>query len=240
MDSGIFSRTERLIGASGLERLRRSCVWVFGLGGVGSACAESLVRSGVGSFLFVDKDRVEPSNLNRQAIAFRSTIGMRKVDVMEKMAHDINEDASVQTLDAFIRRETIEGQLQGFADPDYIVDAFDTLTAKVAIGLYAQSRGVPCVSSAGGANKVDLMSYRVDRLQDTKVCPLCRELRKIARDNGLTELDILYSTEPSMKVIPDPTSPRSEKTELGTMSYVPPAMGLMIAGFVVQRLLERE
>lgn len=235
-----ISRSRRLLGEEGMRALAQARVAVIGLGGVGSACAESLVRAGVGSFLFVDKDTVEESNINRQAIAFMSTVGQRKVDVMTAMAHDINPDAQVDALHAFVLEETIDELLAGFPPPDVIVDAVDTLTAKAAIAGYAERRGIPSVSAMGMANRSDPTALRFAPLFQTEGCPFCREMRKICRARGIADMQVLYSTERPAKVRPAEGAARSEKTELGTHSYMPPVAGLMLAGYVVQRLLERE
>ncbi len=231
------SRTRRLIGDEGLRTLEQACVFVFGLGGVGSACAEALVRGGIGSFLFVDKDAVELSNLNRQVLAFKSTIGQRKVDIMRAMAHDIAPDTHVEVLDAFVREENIAELLDPYPRPDFIVDAFDTLTAKAAIALYAAAHDVPVISAMGMANRTDPTKLSFARLTKTSGCPFCREMRKIARDRGIADIDVLYSTEKPLKVMPEEGAARSEKTELGTFSYMPPVAGQMMAGFVIQALL---
>lgn len=231
------SRLKRIIGEDGLAKLESATVGVFGLGGVGSSCAEALVRGGVGSFLFVDKDAVEPSNINRQAIAFVSTIGQRKVDVMRGMALDINPAARIQTLDAFVNADNLEELMAAFPTPDYIVDAIDTLTVKVALAKYAQAHGIPIVSAMGGANKLDPTQLEFSKLTKTHVCPLCREMRKIARDNGLEDLDVLFSAEQPVKVDTESRPDRRERTELGTMSYMPPIMGQMLAYKVIQDLL---
>lgn len=225
-----------MIGEEGLARLAASRVAVFGLGGVGAACAEALVRGGVGKFLFVDKDAIEPSNINRQAIAFASTVGRRKVDVMRAMALDINPEAEVDVLDAFVKRENIDALLAPLPVPDCIVDALDTMTAKTALAMYAQARGIRIVSSMGGANKTDPTKLAFADLSETRVCPMCREMRKIARDAGIERLPVLYSCEQPVKVPTQKGAERSEKTELGTMSYFPPIMGQMIAGWVICRL----
>lgn len=235
-----ISRSRRLLGDAGVAKLEQACVAVIGLGGVGSACAESLVRAGVGSFLFVDKDVVEPSNVNRQAIAFLSTVGQRKVDVMEAMAHDINPDARIHTLCAFVLEETIDELLSAYPRPDIIVDAVDTLTAKAAIAAYAERDQIPAVSAMGMANRSDPTALRFARLFDTQGCPFCREMRKICRARGIADMEVLYSTEAPAKVQPVEGAARSEKTELGTHAYMPPIAGLMLAAYVVQYLLHRE
>lgn len=232
------SRSRRLLGDEGLAKLAASRVCVIGLGGVGSACAEALVRGGVGSFLFVDKDVVEPSNINRQAIAFLSTVGQRKVDVMRAMAADIDPDAQVDTLAAFVLEENADELLDAFLRPDYVVDAVDTLTAKAAIARYAQARGIPVISSMGMANRTDPTCLRFANLFDTQGCPFCREIRKIVRDRGIGDFPVLYSTERPVKVQPAEGAARRDRTELGTHSYMPPVAGQMIAGFVIQQLLK--
>ena len=234
-----ISRSRRLLGEEGIRKLAEARVAVIGLGGVGSACAESLVRAGVGSFLFVDKDVVELSNLNRQSIAFLSTVGQRKVDVMAAMAHDISPDAQVDALCAFVLEETIADLLAPFPRPDFIVDAVDTLTAKAAIAGYAAREGIPTVSAMGMANRSDPTALTFARLFETEGCPFCREMRKICRARQIPDMDVLYSTERPAKVRPEEGAARSQKTELGTHSYMPPVAGLMLAGYVVQHLLER-
>lgn len=231
------SRLRRLLGDAGLERLAGSYVAVIGLGGVGAACAEALIRGGIGRFLFVDKDAVELSNINRQALAFLSTVGQRKVDVMRAMAADINPTAQVETLDAMLLEEDIAKLLAPFGRPDLMVDAVDTLTAKAAIATYADAQGIPLVASMGMANRSDPTKLAFADLFDTEGCPFCREMRKIARSRGVTRLQVLYSTERPAKVQPVPGAERRERTELGTHSYMPPIAGQMLAGYVIQHLL---
>ncbi len=231
------SRTARMIGDDGLERLTRARVAVFGLGGVGSACAESLVRGGVGSFLFVDKDVVEPSNLNRQAVAFLSTMGRPKAEVMRAMALDINPDAQVDALQEFVNADNIDELLGAFPKPDFVVDALDTLSVKAELMEYAARNGIRIVSAMGGANKTDPTLLEFADLSETRICPLCREMRKIARDRGIEGVTVLFSPEVPVKVPAKEGAERHEKTELGTLSYFPPTMGLMIAGYVIRELL---
>lgn len=226
-----------MIGNDGLKKLRDSCVVVFGLGGVGSACAEALARAGVGRLVVIDKDDVEPSNINRQVIAFESTIGQPKVDVMAAMAKDINPEIQVIPLKAFVRYQTIDEIMGGLPKVDYLVDALDTLTAKTAIALHAQDRGLPAISAMGSANKTDPTQLRFADLYETEICPLCRELRKIGRNQGIDKLTVLYSPEKPVRVPAQEGAQRSEKTELGTMSYFPPIMGEMIASYVIRDLL---
>ncbi len=232
------SRLRRIVGDEGIARLDAANVAVFGLGGVGSSCAEALVRGGVGNVLLIDKDAVEPSNINRQAIAFVSTIGRRKVDVMRDMALDINPDVRVEVLDAFVNAENLDELMSEYEKPDIIVDAIDTLTVKVALALYAQENEIPIISAMGGANKTDPTKLEFSKLTKTHVCPLCREMRKIARDRGLEDLDVLFSPEQPVKRSVESRPDRRERSELGTMSYMPPIMGQMLASWVINHLLE--
>lgn len=237
------SRLRRLIGNEGLDRLDSSYVAVFGLGGVGASCTEALVRSGIGAFALIDKDEVEPSNINRQAIAFESTIGMRKTDVMKGMALDINPDAKLFLIDDFVNARNIDATMESLfgafsRKPDYIVDAFDTLSVKALIIQAAEYANIPIISAMGGANKLDPTKFKFAKLSKTQVCPLCREMRKISRDRALPDVDVLYSDEAPQKVIAQEGAQRLDKTELGTMSYIPPVMGQMIAGFVIRKLLQ--
>lgn len=245
------SRLRRVIGDAGVRRLDGACVAVFGIGGVGSNCAEALVRGGVGTLVFIDRDVVAPSNINRQAVAFMSTVGRPKVDVMANMARDINPDVRVFTRQAFvlddapvgvhaeeIEHASVASVLGGAPRPDVIVDAIDTLTAKLCLARYAQAEGIAIISSMGGANKVDPTKLRFADLYETQNCPLCRRLRKQARAAGIDHLPVLYSCEQPVKVSEAAGASRSERTELGTMSYMPPIMGQMIAGYVIRMLLD--
>ncbi len=234
------SRLRRMLGEEGLTVLQDSCVIVFGVGGVGASCAEALVRGGVGRLAFVDGDVVQESNVNRQAIAFRSTVGRRKVDVMCAMARDIYPEVQVEGIDAFVLPENLEEVMRRLPqNPDYIVDAIDTLSAKVSLAAWAQEMGVPIISSMGAANKVDPTKLRFADLFKTDHCPLCRAMRKQARARGIRKLQVLYSCEEPIAVAHDEGSDARERTNLGTMSYMPPIMGQMVAGYVIQDLLKR-
>ena len=231
------SRLRRVVGDEGLARLDAARVAVVGLGGVGASCAEALVRGGIGSFVLADRDAVEPSNINRQAIAFVSTVGQRKVDVMAAMVADINPAARVTTLDAFLTEETLAGELDALPRPDYLVDAVDTLTAKAALARYAVERGIPFIGSMGMANRSDPTKLAFADLFATEGCPFCREMRKIARDRGISAMQVLYSKERPQKVAPAEGAHRRERTELGTYSYMPPIAGQMLASWVIRDLL---
>lgn len=238
-----FNRTARIIGEDGVERLSQSCVVIFGLGGVGASCAESLARSGVGSIILIDKDTVEPSDVNRQAIAFSSTLRCAKVSVMSEMAHEINPNIKTVSFQEFINSENIYDIMStiysmGYA-PNFIVDAFDTLSVKSLIMQYALEHDIPIISAMGGANKTDPTLLEFAKLSETRVCPLCREMRKIARKSSpdIFDVCVLYSPEAPVRVSADANAERMQKTELGTMPYFPPIMGHMLAGYVINNLL---
>ena len=216
------SKLELIMGRDGLARLADSTVMVLGVGGVGSNCVEALARGGVGRLIVVDHDVVQASNINRQAIAFRSTIGRKKVDVARAMIADINPEAQVEALDRFVLAEDVPEFLDAYADRvDYVVDAIDTISAKLAVAQYADAHGVRLVSSMGAANKLRPEAFRFADVFDTVNCPLCRIMR------------VLYSCEQPVPVPVREGAERRERSNLGTASFVPPIMGQMIAGEVL-------
>lgn len=233
------SRLRRVIGEEGIAKLDEACVVVFGVGGVGGSCAEALVRGGVGHIVFVDGDEVQQSNVNRQAIAFQSTIGQRKVDVMCAMARDIYPEVRVEGKDVFVLPENFDEVMESLPPRiDYIVDAIDTVSAKLALAQYAEERGIPLISSMGAANKADPTKLIFADLYDTQHCPLCRAMRKQARTRGIKSLQVLYSCEQPVKASAEDEAGEGDRRAcLGTMSYMPPIMGQMIAGYVIQKLL---
>lgn len=234
------SKLELIMGREGLSRLAASTVMVLGVGGVGSNCVEALARGGVGRLIVVDHDVVQASNINRQAIAFRSTIGRKKVDVARGMIADINPDAQVEALDEFILAQNVPAFLDAHAPHvDYVVDAIDTISAKLAIAQYADARGVRLVSSMGAANKLRPDCFRFADVYDTVNCPLCRIMRKEARKRGIGHLRVLYSCEQPVPVPVREGAERRERSNLGTASFVPPIMGQMIAGEVIRQISGR-
>lgn len=234
-------QTEKLkviVGRDGLERLARATVMVLGVGGVGSSCVEALARGGVGNLVIVDRDTVSASNINRQAIAFHSTIGQRKVDAMERMARDINPAVHVETHDDFLRAETLPAFFEPYRGSiDWAVDAIDTVSAKLALAAYADSTGLPLVSSMGGGNKLHPEFFRFADVYDTVNCPLCRIMRKECRKRGIEKLQVLYSREQPVRTSAAEGATRRERSDVGTMSYIPPIMGQMLAGWVIRRIL---
>lgn len=243
-----FSRTELLLGRENMEKLFRSSVIVFGVGGVGSHCIEALARCGVGSFVLVDNDEVAVTNLNRQAVAYHSTIGRKKTAVMKEIILEINPKASVLTSESFILADNLEDLLKEAAmflnrpehDPaDYIVDAIDTVSAKLAIAEYASSHHVPLIASMGTGNKLHPEMFEIADIYETSVCPLCRVMRRELKSRGIPSLKVLYSRELPLKPhSSEEIASPGKRAVPGSISFVPPAAGLMIAGEVIRGLLE--
>ena len=239
---GTTDRLRLILGDDGLDRLQGSRVMVLGLGGVGSSCAEALARGGVGSLVLVDRDVVAPSNLNRQALAFQSTIGQPKAEVMARMVADINPTCEVSAIQAFIDKNRVGEQLGALPHPSYVVDAIDTVSQKLAIAAWCQDEGIPEVSAMGGANKLDPTRLRFSRIEKTTVDPLARIVRKECRKRGIHELMVLYSDEQPREAegkrdaIDEHGFVREGQSILGTMSYFPPIMGQMLAGYVIRDL----
>lgn len=223
-----YARTEMLLGEAAIQRLRASRVAVFGIGGVGGYVCEALVRSGVGAFDLIDRDRVDITNLNRQIIATTKTIGRYKTEVMRERMLEINPDADVRVHDCFFLPET-SGQFL-FDAYDYVVDAVDTVTAKIELVLRAQASGVPIISCMGAGNKLDPSKFEVADIYKTSVCPLARVMRRELKAKGVKHLKVVYSTESSRH--PRPGDGRTP----GSAAFVPSVAGLLIAAEVVKDL----
>lgn len=221
-----FSRTALLIGENGVERLRKSRVAVFGVGGVGSFTVEALARLGVGHFTLVDPDTVAESNLNRQLIALHSTIGQYKVDAARERVLDINPDAEVEALKLFYLPENADAfDVSRF---DCIIDAIDTVSAKLELITRAKAAGVPIISSMGTGNKMHPEMLEISDISKTSVCPLARVMRRELRARGIKSLDVVYSKEEAMEPRESVFLPNGKKT-VGSISFVPSAAGLLIA-----------
>lgn len=231
-------RLRLILGDEGLTRLDEATVMVIGLGGVGSNCVEALARGGVGSLVLLDRDVVAPSNVNRQAIAFASTLGRPKAEVMGQMVKDINPEARVTAVRAFLPKDGIDDVLGALPRPDYVVDAIDTVAQKLQLAAWCQKRGYREISAMGGGNKLDPTRLRFARVEDTVNCPLARVMRKECRRRGIHDLQVLYSDEQPVRMerISDEQW-RKSGSLLGTMSYIPPIMGQMIASRVIRDLL---
>jgi tRNA A37 threonylcarbamoyladenosine dehydratase len=238
----INDRLLLILGEERLARLAQARVMVLGLGGVGSSCAEALARGGVGSLVLVDRDVVTPSNINRQALAFQSTIGRPKAEVMTQMVHDINPSCEVTAVQAFIDKDRVAEQLGALPRPSYVVDAIDTVSQKLAVAAWCQEQGIAEVAAMGGANKLDPTRLRFAPIEKTQVDPLARIVRKECRKRGIRGLTVLYSDEQPREaegkrdVIDEHGFVREGASILGTMSYFPPIMGQMLAGYVLRDL----
>lgn len=226
-----LSRTGMLIGDEGLDRLKKARVAVFGIGGVGGYATEALARSGVGAFTLVDSDKVALSNLNRQIIATRDTIGRYKTEVMKERIHSICPETEVEIRNCFYLPETRD-QFD-FTQYDYVVDAVDTVTAKIDLILRAQEAGIPVISSMGAGNKMNPAMFEVADIYKTSVCPLAKVMRRELKKRGVKHLKVVYSKEEAIK---------RETTELrpvpGSIAFVPSTVGLIIAGEVVKDMIE--
>ena len=235
-----FSRTRLLLGADAMDRLAACRVAVFGVGGVGGYAVEALARSGIGALDLIDSDRVSLSNLNRQLYALHSTVGRYKVDVAEERIHDINPDCTVRTYKIFYLPET-QAQFD-FSAYDYVVDAIDTVSGKLALAKQAQEAGTPVISAMGAGNKLDPAAFRVADIQDTSVCPLARIMRGECRKRGIGHLKVVYSTEMPVQPEEDPSGltdaekAPGRRAVPGSVAYVPSAAGLIIAGEVIRDL----
>lgn len=232
--SEIFIRTELLLGREGVEKLQQSKVAIFGVGGVGGYVAEALARSGVCSFVLVDKDVVSRSNINRQIIATTKTVGMSKTQAMKERILDINPEAQVEVRECFFLPETA-GEFD-FTQYSYVVDAVDTVTAKLELVMQAEAAGVPIISSMGAGNKLDPTRFEVADIYKTSVCPLARVMRKELKKRNIKALKVVYSKEEAMTP-KEILSDESKRVIPGSVAFVPSVAGLIIAGEVVKDIV---
>jgi tRNA A37 threonylcarbamoyladenosine dehydratase len=238
-----FSRTELLFGSEAMEQLKRSHVAVFGIGGVGGYVVEALARGGVGSLTLVDSDTVALTNLNRQIIATHDTIGRLKTEVAKERVHAIAPDCRVTVFNIFFLPETAD-QFD-FSAYDYVVDAIDTVSGKLALIEACQKAGTPILSAMGAGNKIDPTAFRVAKLSKTSVDPLARAMRVQCKKRGLKDVRVVYSTEPplspaSQELLSDVRSEgnaSARRSTPGSTSFVPPVMGLILAGEVIKALI---
>lgn len=223
-----FSRTEALLGEQAMEKLKKARVAVFGIGGVGGHVVEALVRSGVGAVDIVDSDKVCLSNLNRQIIATESSIGKYKVDVMKERILDINPEAVVNVHKCFYLPETKDEF--DFSQYSYVVDAVDTVTAKIQLVMEAAEAGVPIISSMGAGNKLDPTAFQVADIYKTSVCPLAKVMRRELKKRGIKKLKVVYSRE----------QPVVKNAVPASVAFVPSVAGLIIAGEVIKDLAKAD
>ncbi len=231
-----FLREAMLLGEDALARLSRAHVAVFGIGGVGSWCAEALARGGVGALTFVDGDAAGETNLNRQLIALRTTLGRNKAELMAERALAINPACRVTALPFFYEEDAKERFFTG-ARYDYIVDAIDLVSCKLSLILTARAQNVPIVSAMGTGNKLDPFRLRIADISETSGCPLARVVRKELRKRGVTRHTVLYSAEPPRKPAQPESPPPGRRSIPGSVSWVPSCAGLMLAGYVIQALI---
>lgn len=232
-----FSRTELLLGSEGMKRLAETRVAVFGIGGVGGHTVEALVRSGVGAMDLIDNDIVSITNINRQIIALHSTIGECKVDVMKKRIQDINPMCQVTTHRCFYLPET--AGLFDFSQYDYVVDAVDTVTAKIQLVMEAKAAGVPVISSMGAGNKLNPALFEVSDIYKTSVCPLAKVMRRELKKRGVQNLKVVYSKEKAVEPKQVPEEDLGKRRVLpGSTAFVPSVAGLILASEVVRDLTE--
>lgn len=232
-----FSRSELLLGQKAMKRLASSCVMVFGVGGVGSHCIEALARGGVGRIILIDNDTVSLTNLNRQSIAYHTTLGQYKTQVMKRRIEDIHPGAAVIAKETFVGKDNVEKLFQEIPfKADYIVDAIDNITAKLALVQYAKSHGIPLIASMGTGNKLHPELFEITELSKTSVCPLCKVMRRELKKQGITSLKVLYSKEKPLKPRMESEETTSKRTTPGSVSFVPPVAGLLIAGEVIREL----
>ena len=246
-----FARTQLLLGPEAMEKLAHSRVAVFGVGGVGGYVCEALARSGVAAFDLIDDDKVCLTNINRQIIATRKTIGKYKAEVMRERILDINPSADIRVYKCFFLPENADEF--PFDEYDYVVDAVDTVTAKIELVMKAQEKGVRIISSMGAGNKLDASAFRVADIYKTKVCPLAKVMRRELKKRGVKKLKVVYSEEKALTPLEDesiscrsncvcPPGTEHKCTDRraipGSVAFVPPVAGLIIAGEVIKDLCE--
>ncbi len=236
-----FSRTAMIIGEDGIEKLNNSKVAIFGIGGVGSFVVEGLVRAGVQNFILVDKDVIDITNLNRQIHATTKTIGKDKVEVMKQRILDINPNAKVEIFKEFFMPDSKTKILD--ESIDYIIDAVDTVTAKIELVIQAEKLGIPIISAMGTGNKLDPTKFEVTDIYKTSVCPLAKVMRKELRQRGITKLKVVYSKEEPiiLKLQDDKLVEKNAKKQVpGSVSFVPSVAGMIIAGEVIKDLQNKK
>lgn len=230
-----FARTGLLIGEENMQKLENAKVAVFGIGGVGGYVVEALARSGVGTFDLIDNDTVALSNLNRQIIATKDTVGQYKTEVMKNRILSINPEAKVNVHNCFYLPET--AQEFDFSEYTYVVDAVDTVTAKIDIIMQAQAAGVPVISSMGAGNKLDATKLTVTDIYKTTMCPLAKVMRRELKKRGVKKLKVVYSTEKAIKPVGEVEEDTGRRSTPGSIAYVPSVAGLLLAGEIIKDII---
>lgn len=233
--SEIFKRTEMLIGSDALQKLGASAVAVFGVGGVGGGAVEALARGGIGRIDLIDNDAVSESNINRQLIATKSTVGILKTEAAKARIHEINPNCVVNIFNTFILPENIDSI--DFSVYNYVIDAIDTVSGKIAIIERCNKHNIPVISSMGTGNKLDPTKFEITDIFKTSVCPLARVMRTEMKKRGIKKLKVLYSKEEPLKPVISETTEKG-KAVPGSMSFVPPVAGMIIGGEVIKELIK--
>ena len=236
MKENIYSRTEKLIGKENLDKLKKSKIAVFGIGGVGSFVVEGLARAGIGKLILVDKDEISISNINRQIHATYETIGKDKVEVMKQRILSINPEIEVKAWKEFFMSECNLPIIE--EDVDYIVDAIDTVSAKIALIELAKKMNIPIISAMGTGNKLDPTKFEITDIYKTTICPLAKVMRKELRKRGIDKLKVIYSKEEPIKL--EESEKENGKVIPGSISFVPSVAGLMIAGEVIKDIIKEK
>lgn len=231
-----FDRTKRLLGSEAMNKLKNARVAVFGIGGVGGHAADALVRSGIGAIDIIDSDEVAESNINRQLIATTKTVGRKKVEAMKEHLLEINPDVKVTTYDCFFLPET--KALFDFTKYDYVIDAVDTVAAKIALVEASEEAGISIISSMGAGNKLDPTSFEVADIYKTSVCPLAKVMRRELKKRNIKKLKVVYSKEEPLEPIEEDVfvsdEARTRRATPGSIAFVPSVVGLILAGEVVK------
>ena len=232
-----FSRTELLLGAEAMEKLKKAHVAVFGVGGVGGYTVEALARSGVGALDLIDNDRVSLTNINRQIIATHSTVGELKVEVAKRRVRDINPRCEVRAYPTLYMPETADEF--DFSQYDYVVDAIDTVTGKIELVMRAEAAGTPIISSMGAGNKLDPTAFEVADIYKTSVCPLARVMRRELKKRGVKKLKVVYSKEEAITPVGETEEDaKGRRSVPGSTAFVPSVAGLIIGGEVVRDIIK--
>lgn len=231
----IFSRTRMLVGDAAVQRLNMSRVILFGVGGVGSFAAEALARAGVGGIALVDNDLVTVTNINRQLVALHSTLGRKKIDVMAERIRDINPEAETERHDIFFSAETLG--MFDFSKYDYVLDAIDTVSAKLLLADCCRKTGTPLISAMGTGNKIDPAKLAVGDIFETSGDPLARIMRRELKKLGVQKLKVVYSLEEPRKPVHEAEKTAGRRSTPASISFVPPAAGMILAGEAIKDLI---
>ncbi|MBQ3281193.1 MAG: tRNA threonylcarbamoyladenosine dehydratase [Eubacterium sp.] len=232
-----LQRTELMLGSDAIDKLKHAHVALFGVGGVGGYCAEALIRAGIGKITIVDNDDVDVTNINRQIIALHSTVGRPKTEVMAERLHDISPDAEVIEKRLFFLLETA-GEFD-FDDYDYVIDAIDTVKAKLDLISRCISCGTPIISAMGAGNKTDPSMFRIADISKTEMDPLAKVMRRELRARGISHLKVVYSPEKPHNTVIQGEGAQASRHAPGSISFVPPAAGLLLASEVVHDLINK-